>query len=248
MKLKRLLTLFLILSSTVCFGQTSSGIIGRRHLIGYNANVWSGGSPILVASQLYVERLLDQRHNIGLSFTSKNSSRDLIEPYTSIHHTVTIDSEGQKYYIIGDGMRGTYNFKIQSYEVYIKRFKKKTQIRNFGPFYSFRFGINKVKTSVNSGTEFYVSKDQTTQTKIIKVTDPIENNFSTKYVGFELGRTTPFIGNRTILTFSISTLVNFYKVNYDDVISFEDYTKNEITDGYALSQLLSFNIGLAYTL
>ncbi len=247
MKLK-LLTIIILTTFNYSRAQTSSGIIGKRHLIGFNANVWTGGTPLLVASQLYVERLLDHRHNLGISFTSKNSSRDLLDPYSSLRKTVTINSEGQNYYIVGDGMRGTYDFNIQSYEFYIKRFKKNTQIRNFGPFYSFRFGINKVKTTVKTGAEFYVSKDQTTQTKTIKVTDPIQDNYSTKYVGFELGRTTPFIGNRTILTFSASTLVNFYKVNYNDVISFEDYTKNEITDLYALSQLLSFNIGIAYSL
>jgi len=245
-------TIFLIIVFTCSLNlkaQKTAGIAGKKNLIGYQGNVLLGnaiifGGPSLTSGSVFYERLIDYRSNIGISYSRSHASRD-IESSNDFSGTIRYQFGDTNYYVLQRSIEGKYRYKVNSFEINTRRFRKKNSMRNFGIFYNYKIGLNLINCTVPKSTEFDVGMTYYNYLKTIKSKEDQSITLTQNYVGFELGNALPLFQKKLIFTFSASFMINFVK-NYVGEISFKDYSKGELGNEISLNQTFNLHFGLAH--
>ena len=251
--MKTYITIFKIAALSICIFLTStvqaqklSGIIGRDQLIGYKADfLFQPFSPI---HNLYVEKMVARRTNIGLSLYANktNFKLDNNSIYIESYKTVTLNYQG-KDRIVRD-MNGTMTQSKKGYEIYIKRFSKRNQMRNFGLFWSYKFGQIRSVNSLKVGSIVYVQDTLNIyENEKLKVTSPGRYVTTNTYVGFEIGRIVPFINERMLLSYSFTYNGFLNGIKFMDMN--ESYSKlltDESSNNINNTHIMTLNFGLSY--
>jgi hypothetical protein len=243
------LAIALLLSSSSFVGinaQTQSGIFGNKHLVGYKADFLL--APFSPVHHLYVEQMTGRRTNIGLSvFTNKtNYSLDDKSTYISSYQDIILKHQGKDRLV--RAFDATMTQRKTGFEIYIKRFSKRNQMRNYGLFWSYKFGQIRSVNSLKTGSIVYV-QDTLNQyeNEKLRVSDPGRNVTTSTYVAFELGRTVPFYHDRMLLTYSATFngfLTGLQEIGYRE--SFDSYLQIEANNNINNTHILTFNVGLSY--
>lgn len=189
--------------------QKLSGIIGRDHLIGYKADFLF--QPLSPIHNLFIEKMVERRTNIGLSLfaNTTNFKLDNNSIYIESYNNHRLSHQG-KDRIVRD-MDGTMTQSKKGFEIYIKRFSKRNKMRNFGLFWSYKFGKIRSVNTLKTGSLVYVEDTLNfSEKETLKVTSPGRYISTNNYVAFEIGRIVPFINDRMLLSYSF-TYNGFYQ-------------------------------------
>lgn len=226
--------------------QTQSGIFGNKHLVGYKADFLL--APFSPVHNLYIEQMTGRRTNIGLSvFTNKtNYSLDDKSTYISSYQEIILNHQGKERIV--RAFDATMEQKKSGFEIYIKRFSKRNQMRNYGLFWSYKFGQIRSVNTLKTGSIVYV-QDTLNQyeNEKLRVSDPGRNVTTSTYVAFELGRIVPFYHDRLLLTYSLTLngiLTGLQEPKYRD--SLDRYLQIEANNNINNTHIMTFNVGLSY--
>ena len=238
----------------ICFGinvdnataQTQSGIFGNKHLVGYKADfLLAPFSPVHTFS---LEQLSGKRTNFGLS--ALFNSTDLVlndkSTYISSYQEIIVKHQGKDRKVLA--MDATLEQRKSGFEVYIKRFSKRNQMRNFGLFWSYKFGQIRSVNTLKAGSIVLV-QDTMNQYEFEKliVDNPGRNVTTSTYVAFELGKIVPFYHDRMLFSYSVTVngfLTGLQEVGYRE--SFSKYLAIEANNNINNTHIMTLNLGLSY--
>ncbi len=245
--LKLAIVLLLSNLSIVNLGaQTQSGIFGNKHLVGYKADFLL--APFSPIHNLYIEQMTGRRTNIGLSvFSNKtNYSLDDKSTYISTYQDIIVNYQGKDRSV--RGFNATMEQKKKGFEIYVKRFSKRNQMRNYGLFWSYKFGQIRSVNTLKTGSIVYV-EDTLNQyeTEKLIVTNPGRNITKSTYVAFEIGRIVPFYHDRLLLTYSMTIngiLTDLQTPGFKE--SLDTYLQMEANNNINNTHIFTFNCGLSY--
>lgn len=226
--------------------QTQSGIFGNKHLVGYKADFLL--APFSPVHNLYIEQMTGRRTNIGISVLGNktNYSLDDKSTYISSYQEIILNHQGKDRIV--RAFDATMEQKKSGFEIYIKRFSKRNQMRNYGLFWSYKFGQIRSVNTLKTGSIVYVQDtlNQYENEKLI-VTNPGRNVTKSTYVAFEIGRIVPFYHDRLLLTYSLTLngiLTGLQEPRYRDDL--DRYLQIEANNNINNTHIMTFNVGLSY--
>lgn len=254
----------LLLGIVSCFqqavhAQTNSGIMGKKWLIGYEAN-WkyiqgNSESTKPIASRLLhkfiVERQTEGHTNIGISISSGKAISSF-EHYNYNNNLFFQQIEYKKndtlHYI--DYIEGPHQLNTTAIEFNIKRYWNVNNIRNYGWYFNYRLGIILMKSQLLNPTSLTVHEAgvDVFSSNYKYYTENFNESYKSnaKYIGIDLGKTYPFHSNRVLFNTSFSWNITFNKTKHDHSIA---SNMNYITGrNVARRHMLTFNMGFAYVL
>ena len=241
-----LVLICLSISASKVSAQTQSGIFGHKHLISYKADfLLAPFSPVHTFS---LEKLTGKRTNIGVS--ALFNSTDLVlndkSTYISSYQDINIQHQGKDRRVLA--MDATLEQRKSGFEVYIKRFSKRNQMRNFGLFWSYKFGQIRSVNTLKAGSIVLV-QDTLNQYEFEKlmVDNPGRNVTTSTYVAFEIGKIVPFYHDRMLFTYSVTVngfLTGLQEVGYRE--SFSKYLAIEANNNINNTHIMTLNLGLSY--
>ncbi len=253
-----LLSLFSCFQSAV-IAQSNSGIMGKKWLLGYEAN-WkyiqgNSESTKPIASRLLhkfiVERQTEGRSNIGISITSGKA----ISSFDHYNYNNNLPYEMIEYYKNDtlnhiDYIDGLHQLNTTGIEFNIKRYWNANNIRNYGWYFNYRFGIILMKSQLLHPTKLTVhdaTKDgYYSNYKYYNETFNESYKSNAKFIGIDLGKTYPFHSSRILFNYSFSWNITFNKTKHDQSL---ESNMNYITGrNVARRHMLTFNMGFAYVL
>lgn len=249
MKPKQLsIAFFILIQFSNINAQNHAGIIGKRNIIGYNGDIWTG--PFGYMGKFSYERMIDYRTNVGIAYTRSSMSTPIDENTYDYNGRVYTEIDGKNRYIDEySGIDGNFNYRIRGFELYVKRFRKKNPMRNFGVFWTYRIGRHHIETTVPEGARFMI-QDTMFESKFDPYYSTNDSKFNIRqmYAGFELGKIYPWFNGKILFSLSASININFNRVPKENEITFKEYS-NGIAGSYiAGNQLFTLNFGFAYAL
>lgn len=226
--------------------QTQTGIFGKKNLVGYKADFLL--EPFKPIHTFSYERMSGRRTNLGIStfFNSTGLALNDKSTYFSNYQNVIVRHEGQDRSV--RGMDATLTQRKRGFEIYIKRFSKRNQMRNFGLFWSYKFGQIRSVNALKEGSIVYV-QDTLNQyeTEKLIVDNPGRNITKSTYVAFEIGRLVPFHHDR--LLFSYSLTLNGFLTGLQEVYNSQTlnkYLEVEANNNINNTHIMTINFGLSY--
>lgn len=226
--------------------QTISGILGRANLIGYKSDILF--QPISPIHNLYLEKMVSRRTNIGFSVSANKADFRLNSNsvYLETYKTITLRHQGKDRNV--RDIDGILTQSKKGYEIYIKRFSKRNKMRNFGLFWSYKFGQIRSVNTLKTGSIVYVQDTLNTyENEKLKVTSPGRYIATNTYVGFELGRIIPFINERLLLSYSFTLNQFLDGLEYTQLNdTFSRLLEIESSNNIKATHIMTLNFGLSY--
>lgn len=226
--------------------QTQSGIFGKKNLVGYKADFLL--APFKPIHTFSIERMSGRRTNFGIAtfFNRTDLVLDDKSTYFSTYEDVILRHDGKDRQV--RGMDAKMAQSKSGFEIYIKRFSKRNQMRNFGLFWSYKFGQIRSVNALKEGSIVYV-QDTLNQyeTEKLMVDNPGRNITKSTYVAFELGRLVPFYNDRLLLSYSFTLngiLTGLQDVSYSQ--TFNKYLEIEANNNINNTHIMTLNFGLSY--
>lgn len=244
--LKIAIVLLSVIGAGKLSAQTQAGIFGKKNLVGYKADFLL--APFKPVHTFSLERMSGRRTNFGVA-TFFNST-DLVlndkSTYFSSYEDVIVKHDGKDRQV--RGMDAKMTQRKSGFEVYIKRFSKRNQMRNFGLFWSYKFGQIRSVNALKEGSIVYV-QDTLNQyeTEKLMVDNPGRNITKSTYVAFELGRLVPFYNDRLLLSYSFTFngfLTGLQEVSYSQTLS--KFLQVEANNNINNTHIMTLNFGLSY--
>lgn len=230
-----------ILSNAI-YAQRMPGVIGNRNLIGYTSEFIF--DPVGFNHKIFTERMFGRRTNLGASFNFGKGRFTLGENdyISSGSISTTIDGKSRDVrYVFGKFKQSKSGF-----EIYIKRFSKKNQMRNFGWNWSYKFGQIRLVTEMQDGTTIMVYDPANPNN--LETFENINNSRHVQtesFVGFEFGKTYPFYHDRLQFTFSGTVRLFLRSSDYYN-IQLSQYIEEMSYDYLINAHVLNLNFSLAY--
>lgn len=234
-----------ILSNLSLNAQTFSGVFGKKNIAGFKFDLIF--EPISLYKHVYYERMIDRRRNLGISFHFGNATHsiDQYANYISPNYNITTSINNVDRTVVDIG--GDFQQKKSGFEVYIKRFSKRNPMRNYGLYWSYKFGQIRAVNIFKEGSDVEITDpNNANYTEIFKTQNDSRSISKRSYVGFELGKSVPFFKDGLMLTYSVS--VNGFLQPYDEIYntSLGNYLKNYGDNYINNTHIMSVNVGWSY--
>lgn len=226
--------------------QTQTGIFGKKNLVGYKADFLL--VPFKPIHTFSYERMSGRRTNFGIATFFNNTNLVLNDKstYFSSYQDVIVRHEGKDRMV--RAMDATMTQRKSGFEVYIKRFSKRNQMRNFGLYWSYKFGQIRSVNALKEGSIVYVQDTlNQNETEKLMVDNPGRSVTKSTYVAFELGRLVPFYNDRLLLSYSFTLngfLTGLQEASYSQTLS--KYLQIEANNNINNTHIMTFNFGLSY--
>lgn len=252
-----LICLFSVAFAAKTNAQKISGIRGQYYILGYQTDYryTMGNSnstkPLSTRLQhrIYLEKILNTRSNIGISFTNSVSHIDFNHfayNYNLYYRNVSVSVDGNPKYLLK--LNGMSRFRTLGYEIYMKNYFIANKFRNYSWFWSYRYGRLYMETSILEGAN--VDAFDLDKTPWEAINHPYNDNrvYKSKcsYIGIDIGKTYPFHHQNLLFTTSLSYNIFFNDTELD--YSFEEYIQYTTGRHVARRHALTWNVGFAYIL
>ena len=245
--------LLLFMSTDGILAQQFPGIKGKYWLLGYEANYKYGQgnsqSPKPLATRLqhkfYIERLIDQKWNIGLAMTRSKATIDFEQfayNYVLNFKDIEIDVNNTTMYL--DDMQGMNQLTTLGYELSMKRYFNANVLRNYGWYFTYKYGRLYLQDKILPGATIQAHKTNETywDRRTYAYSDDKVYRSKLSYIGVDLGKTYPFHHSNIVFSTSFSYNIFFNKTRTDN--SFESHINKIAGRHVARRHILMFNAGL----
>lgn len=234
-----------IFSNISLNAQSFSGVFGKKNIAGFKFDLIF--EPISLYKHVYYERMVGRRTNIGGSFHFGNATHsiDKYENYISPNYNITTKVSNVDRTVVD--IEGDFLQKKSGFEVYIKRFSKRNPMRNYGLYWSYKFGLIRAVNIFKAGSDVEITDiNNINNSETFKTQNDSRSVSKRSYVGFELGRSVPFFKDGLMLTYSVS--VNGFIQRYDEIYntSLGNYLKNYGDNYINNTHIMSLNVGWSY--
>ncbi len=244
-----ILAIFLIVVNNTK-AQSSAGVLGRKNIAGLKFDLIL--KPISLYKHLYYERMFGNRINLGASFQFGNSIHNFFvdeeENRLSSYSKITTTLNETTRYVYS--LTGEIEQKKTGFEVYLKCFRKVNPGRNYGLYWSYKYGQIRAVNSLKAGSIIYLNNPSGGNSSIpYRAINESRNVIYKSYLGFELGNSFPLFKDGLMLNLSLSfnlMLQAKQSLPREGTLSqyLEVYNSNYINKSHPIS--LNFGINYAF--